>query len=102
MAKEPKAPARNTSPMMPHLTEVKVQVARVEERLVSMCEKQENIAKDISNISTKLDTHQQAVELYKADIDKYNTVYKNDKKWAMGIFGVLYGIVIAWIEYRSR
>lgn len=83
-------------------TEIKIQVARVEERLVSMCEKQEGIAKEITAISSKLDMHHQNVELYKGDVTKLNTEYKTDKKWAIGIFSILYGVLIAWFEWRGK
>jgi hypothetical protein len=84
----------------PDLTEVKVHLGRLEERLVGMSDKQEDIAKNIASIATKFDAHALLDEQYKADLDKHKALYKNDKKWVAGIFGVLYGILIAWIEYR--
>lgn len=71
------------------LSDIRVQVARVEERLVAMDEKQDKLAVDVTRALLKLDTHQESI--YK---------YKNDRNWVIGIFGIFYAGLIAWIRAR--
>jgi predicted RNase H-like nuclease (RuvC/YqgF family) len=93
---------RKATPEGSQLTDVKVQIARVEERLVSMGMHQEKMGEEISKISTKLDNHQVVTQDYKNQVDGFKTEYKTDKKWANGIFGTLFAGLLAWIEYRHR
>ena len=76
-----------TPALSAHLESVKVQVARIEERQVSMDEKQDVIASDVSSILLRLCEQQKSIEKY-----------KNDRNWVVGIFGVLYAGMLAWIE----
>jgi len=73
------------------LVEVKVQIARIDERLKSISEKQDCTHERLDVILTKMGSHAKAIERY-----------KTDRKWIAGIFGALYALLIAWVEYRSK
>lgn len=67
--------------------EVKIQVARVEERLVAMGDRQETVAKNVGTILSKMHLHEKTL-----------SKYKSDRNWVLGLFGVLYAGLIAWLE----
>jgi chromosome segregation ATPase len=73
------------------LTELKVQVARVDERLKGVSEKQDCIQERLERALNKMDNHSKAINKF-----------KSDKAWLSTIFGVLYAGMLAWIEYRSK
>jgi len=73
------------------ITEVKVQIARIDERLKNIGEKQDAIQTSVAAILSKMGGHAKAIEKY-----------KNDRKWITGIFGALYAALLAWIEYRFK
>ena len=73
------------------IIELKVQIARIDERLKGMSEKQDCIQHSVATVLEKMDDHTKTIEGYKAD-----------RNWIVAIFGVLYAGVIAWLEIRSR
>jgi archaellum component FlaC len=85
------APLNDEFSVEKELIEVRVQVARIDERLKGMCEKQECIHNSVDSVLEKMEDHTKTLEKY-----------KNDRATAVWVFGVLYVGVLAWVEFRSR
>jgi uncharacterized membrane protein len=71
------------------LSDIRVQVARVEERLMAMDKKQDELVVNVNKALLKIEIQQESI--FK---------YKNDRNWVIGIFGVFYAGLIAWVKSR--
>lgn len=69
--------------------ELKISVARMDERLKGISDKQDCIQKNVTDILSRMDDHGNSI-----------TKYKSDRNWVASIFGALYAGMLAWIEYR--
>lgn len=82
------------------LTEVKVQVARIDERVEQLIRSHRDLreaqdahrgesSKALAEIARKIDHHNDTIHKY-----------KNDRNWIVGLFGAAYAFVLVWVKSK--
>jgi hypothetical protein len=90
-----------------------VEIGRMGEEIHSMSTNQDEMKIDVKALLAKLDEHAQADNHAHAetlallnnqgrDLDVHKQEYKTDKRWAVGILGMVWALVLAWVEYRAK